>query len=52
MTADPYAALGAFFTGFEAERLAAALRAGDSTTQALKEIHATDAVTPSGSWPT
>ncbi|MEV6931440.1 DISARM system phospholipase D-like protein DrmC [Dactylosporangium sp. NPDC051485] len=41
MAADPYAALGAYLTGFEAERLAAALRAGDSTTQALKEIHAT-----------
>jgi phosphatidylserine/phosphatidylglycerophosphate/cardiolipin synthase-like enzyme len=40
MAAEPYAALGAFLTAFEAERLAAALHAGDTTTQALKEVHA------------
>jgi phosphatidylserine/phosphatidylglycerophosphate/cardiolipin synthase-like enzyme len=40
MPADPYAALGAYLTAFEADRLAAALRAGDTTTQALKEVHA------------
>jgi phosphatidylserine/phosphatidylglycerophosphate/cardiolipin synthase-like enzyme len=40
MAADPYAALGAFLTAFEAERLATALQASDTTTQALKELHA------------
>lgn len=40
MAADAYAALGAFLTAFEAERLAAALQAGNTTTQALKEVHA------------
>lgn len=40
MAADPFTALGAFLTTFEAERLAEALRAGDTTTQALKEVHA------------
>ena len=39
MTADPYTALGAFLTAYEAERLATALRAGETTTGALKEIH-------------
>lgn len=39
MAADPYAALGAFLTAFEAERLATALEAGSTTTQALKEVH-------------
>jgi phosphatidylserine/phosphatidylglycerophosphate/cardiolipin synthase-like enzyme len=40
MPTEPYAALGAFLTAFEAERLAAVLSAGYSTTQALKEVHA------------
>jgi hypothetical protein len=40
MAADAYAALGAFLTAFEAERLASALQAGNTTTQALKEVHA------------
>lgn len=39
MGADPHAALGAFLTGFEAERLAMALQAGSTITQALKEVH-------------
>lgn len=39
MAADPYTALGAFFTAFEAQRLATALEAGSTTTQALKEVH-------------
>jgi phosphatidylserine/phosphatidylglycerophosphate/cardiolipin synthase-like enzyme len=39
MAADPHAALGAFLTAFEAERLATALQAGSTATQALKEIH-------------
>jgi phosphatidylserine/phosphatidylglycerophosphate/cardiolipin synthase-like enzyme len=41
MGAEPYAALGAFLTGHEADRLAAALAAGDATSQALRELHAT-----------
>jgi phosphatidylserine/phosphatidylglycerophosphate/cardiolipin synthase-like enzyme len=41
MAPDPYAALGSFLTAFEAGRLAAALAAGDTTTQALQEVHAT-----------
>ena len=41
MEPDPYAALGAFLTAFEAERLAGALAAGDTITQALQEVHAT-----------
>ena len=40
MSADPYAALGGFLTAYEADRLAAALADGDSTGQALKEVHA------------
>jgi hypothetical protein len=40
MAADPYQQLGAFLTEFEAARLAAVLEAGDTLTQALKEIHA------------
>ena len=39
MAADPLAALGAFLTAFEAERLAAALQAGSTSSQALKEVH-------------
>jgi len=39
MAADPHAALGAFLTTFEAERLATAFQAGSTTTQALKEVH-------------
>ncbi|MGH3734222.1 MAG: DISARM system phospholipase D-like protein DrmC [Micromonosporaceae bacterium] len=39
MATDPYAALGAFLTSYEAERLAAVLRAGDTLTQALREVH-------------
>ncbi len=39
MPADPYAAVGAYLTAFEADRLAAALEAGDTTAQALKEVH-------------
>jgi phosphatidylserine/phosphatidylglycerophosphate/cardiolipin synthase-like enzyme len=41
MDADHYVELGAYLTGFEAERLAAAFAAGDTTSQALREIHAT-----------
>jgi phosphatidylserine/phosphatidylglycerophosphate/cardiolipin synthase-like enzyme len=40
MAAEPHAALGAHLTAFEAERLATALQAGDTTSQALKEVHA------------
>jgi phosphatidylserine/phosphatidylglycerophosphate/cardiolipin synthase-like enzyme len=40
MAPDPYAALGAHLTAYEAERLATALQAGATTTQALKEMHA------------
>lgn len=40
MTGDPYTALGSFLTAYEAERLATALEAGDTTAQALKEVHA------------
>jgi phosphatidylserine/phosphatidylglycerophosphate/cardiolipin synthase-like enzyme len=38
---DPYAALGAFLTGHEAERLAIVLEAGETTSSALKEINRT-----------
>lgn len=38
-TVDPYTALGAYLTGFEAERIAAVLAAGDTTSQALKEVN-------------
>jgi phosphatidylserine/phosphatidylglycerophosphate/cardiolipin synthase-like enzyme len=41
MEPDPYAALGGFLTAYEAERLAVALAAGETTTQALQEVHAT-----------
>jgi phosphatidylserine/phosphatidylglycerophosphate/cardiolipin synthase-like enzyme len=41
MGGDPYTALGAFLTQFEADRLASALAAGDTMTRALKEVHAT-----------
>lgn len=42
MTSDhPYSRLGAFLTGHEAERVAAALEAGETTSSALKEINAT-----------
>jgi phosphatidylserine/phosphatidylglycerophosphate/cardiolipin synthase-like enzyme len=40
MSTEPYTALGAFLTAYEAEGVAAALQAGDTTTQALKEVHA------------
>jgi phosphatidylserine/phosphatidylglycerophosphate/cardiolipin synthase-like enzyme len=40
MAADPYAELGGFLTAYEAERLAGALRAGDTIAQAVKEVHA------------
>jgi hypothetical protein len=40
MPSEPYEALGAFLTAFEAERLASALQAGDTTTRALQEVHA------------
>jgi phosphatidylserine/phosphatidylglycerophosphate/cardiolipin synthase-like enzyme len=40
VSADPYVALGRFFTAHEADRVAAALDDGDSTGQALKEVHA------------
>jgi PLD-like domain len=36
---DPYAALGDFLTAHEAEQLAATLQAGDTLSQALREIH-------------
>ena len=39
MATDPNRELGAFLTEFEADRLAAVLAAGDTLTQALKEIH-------------
>ncbi|MBN1170903.1 MAG: DISARM system phospholipase D-like protein DrmC [Micromonosporaceae bacterium] len=39
--ADPYTALGAYLTGFEAEQIAAVLAAGDTTSQALKEVNPT-----------
>lgn len=39
MSTDPYQALGAFLTAYEAEQLATALQGGDTLTQALKEIH-------------
>lgn len=42
MTSDhPFSRLGAFLTGHEAERLAAALEAGETTSSALKEINST-----------
>lgn len=41
MAPDPYTALGTFLTAYEAERLAAALAAGETTSQALQEVHAT-----------
>lgn len=41
MDPDPYGALGAFLTAFEAERLAGAFEAGEATSQALKEVHIT-----------
>lgn len=40
MSTDPYTALGAYLTEYEADRLAAALRDGETTTQALKELPA------------
>jgi hypothetical protein len=39
MAADAYRALGAFLTAFEAEQLAAALQAGYTASQALREVH-------------
>lgn len=36
---DPWAAVGAFLTAREAEQLATALQAGDTLSQALREIH-------------
>lgn len=41
MNSEPFEALGAFLTAFEADKLAAVLRAGDTTAQALKEVNAT-----------
>jgi phosphatidylserine/phosphatidylglycerophosphate/cardiolipin synthase-like enzyme len=41
MSSEPFEALGAFLTAFEAEKLAAVLRAGDTTAQALREVNAT-----------
>jgi hypothetical protein len=42
MTSDSlYGRLGAFLTGHEAERVAAALEAGETTSSALKEINTT-----------
>jgi phosphatidylserine/phosphatidylglycerophosphate/cardiolipin synthase-like enzyme len=42
MTSDhPYRRLGAFLTGHEAERVAAELEAGETTSSALKEINTT-----------
>ena len=38
MPADPYRALGGFLTAYEAGRLATALEAGDTITQALREL--------------
>jgi phosphatidylserine/phosphatidylglycerophosphate/cardiolipin synthase-like enzyme len=38
MTSDPYTALGAFLTSYEAERLALVLANGDTTIEALREI--------------
>lgn len=40
MATDPHEALGAFLTAYEASRLAALLHAGATTTQTLKEVHA------------
>lgn len=40
MSTDPYTALGAFLTAYEAQRLATVLQAGGTTSQALKEVHA------------
>ncbi|SIM53353.1 DISARM system phospholipase D-like protein DrmC [Micromonospora cremea] len=40
MSTDPYTALGAFLTAYEAQRLATVLQAGGTTGQALKEVHA------------
>ncbi|SBT40631.1 DISARM system phospholipase D-like protein DrmC [Micromonospora narathiwatensis] len=40
MLTDPHAALGAFLTAYEAQRLATVLQAGGTTGQALKEVHA------------
>jgi PLD-like domain len=40
MTAEPYEALGAFLTAYEAERLALVLAAGGTVTRALREVHA------------
>jgi phosphatidylserine/phosphatidylglycerophosphate/cardiolipin synthase-like enzyme len=40
MPSDPLAALGAYLTASEAGRLAASLEAGETTSQALREIHA------------
>jgi phosphatidylserine/phosphatidylglycerophosphate/cardiolipin synthase-like enzyme len=40
MTTEPYAALGAFLTAYEAERLAMVLAAGETTGRALREVHA------------
>ncbi|MFF0659224.1 DISARM system phospholipase D-like protein DrmC [Micromonospora tulbaghiae] len=39
MSTDPYAALGAFLTAYEAQRLAAVLQAGGTIGQALREVH-------------
>ncbi|MFI7509065.1 DISARM system phospholipase D-like protein DrmC [Micromonospora aurantiaca] len=41
MSTNPYEALGAFLTAYEAQRLATVLHAGGTTGQALKEVHAT-----------
>ncbi|MFJ6200190.1 DISARM system phospholipase D-like protein DrmC [Micromonospora sp. NPDC092111] len=40
MSTDPYTALGAFLTAYEAQRLATVLQAGGTTSQVLKEVHA------------
>lgn len=39
MTTEPYAALGAFLTAYEAERLALVLAAGETINRALREVH-------------
>jgi phosphatidylserine/phosphatidylglycerophosphate/cardiolipin synthase-like enzyme len=40
MPTEPFAALGAYLTAAEADRLASSYAAGDTTSQVLKEIHA------------
>ncbi|MFG1928747.1 DISARM system phospholipase D-like protein DrmC [Cryptosporangium sp. NPDC048952] len=40
MTSDPYKALGAFLTAYEADRLATCFQSGVTTMRALSEVHA------------